>query len=276
MGGVDVLVVGGGVAGLETARVAAGRGHRVTLVEQGDRLGGMVRTAAGGAGRHRLALAADWLEGEVGRLGVDVVLGRGVDAEEVQAFAGAVVLCTGSRPGRRAYRVEEGALLLTAAEALAGGRIPDGRIPVGRIMVWDPIGGPIGISVAERLASEGREVVLATPDLIAGNELARSGDLAPANVRLQLAGVIMEKRTLLRAVAPGAAHVEHRFSGERRVLPAAAVVDAGHRLPDDRLWRATGERLARAGDAVAPRTVHEAILEGRRQALALSVTRTTQ
>ena len=268
---VDVLVVGGGVAGLETARVAAGRGHRVTLVEQGDRLGGMVRTAAGGAGRHRLALAAAWLEGEVGRLGVDVVLGRRVDAEEVQAFAGAVVLCTGSRPGRRPYRVDDGAVLLTAAEALAGGRIPDGRI-----LVWDPIGGPIGISVAERLASEGREVVLATPDLIAGNELARSGDLAPANVRLQLAGVIMEKRTLLRAVAPGAAHVEHRFSGERRVLPAAAVVDAGHRLPDDRLWRATGECLARAGDAVAPRTVHEAILEGRREALALSVTRTTQ
>jgi 2,4-dienoyl-CoA reductase (NADPH2) len=47
------------------------------------------------------------------------------------------------------------------------------------------------------------------------------------------------------------------------------VVDAGHRLPDDRLWRATGERLPRAGDAVAPRTIYEAVLEGRRRAVEL-------
>ena len=45
------------------------------------------------------------------------------------------------------------------------------------------------------------------------------------------------------------------------------VVAAGHRLPDDRLWRASGGRVPAAGDAVAPRTIHEAILEGRRRAL---------
>jgi hypothetical protein len=65
------------------------------------------------------------------------------------------------------------------------------------------------------------------------------------------------------------AQLEHRFTGEPRTLAAAVVVDAGYRLPDDRLWRATGERLPRAGDAVAPRTVYEAVLEGRRAALAL-------
>lgn len=260
----EVLIVGGGVAGLEAARVAATVGHRVTLVEATARLGGILRTAAQGAGRQRLALVADWLESEVRRLGVDVQLEREVSADEAVAFGGAVVLCTGSLPGRRTYRVEEGATVCTAAEVLGGE-----AIPAGPVLVWDPIGGPIGISVAERLRAEGRDVALATPDLIAGNELARSGDLAPANVRLQASGITIERRTLLRAVAPGSVQVEHRFTGEGRTLPAAVVIDAGYRLPDDRLWRATGERLPRAGDAVAPRTVYEAILEGRRVALAL-------
>ena len=62
---------------------------------------------------------------------------------------------------------------------LAGAALPEGAVAV-----WDPIGGPIGISVAETLRAHGRDVHLVTPDLIAGNELSRSGDLAPANVRL--------------------------------------------------------------------------------------------
>ena len=261
---VDVLVVGGGVAGLETARVAAAIGHRVTLAEAGGRLGGILRTAALGWGRQRLALAADWLEAEVRRLGVEVQLDRQITADDVAGAPGWVVLCTGSRPGRRSYDVDVGGVVLTAAEALDGAEVPSGPV-----LVWDPIGGPIGISVAERLRADGREVTLATPDLIAGNELSRSGDLAPASVRLQAAGVTIERRTLLRSVAAGSVHVEHRFTGERRTLPAAVVIDAGYRRPDDRLWRATGGRLPRAGDAVAPRTVHEAVLEGRRQALAV-------
>ena len=108
-----------------------------------------------------------------------------------------------------------------------------------------------------------------TPDLIAGNELSRSGDLAPANVRLLSSGVVIEKRSLLRRVARDAIQLEDRFTGELRQLRVAALVDAGYRLPDDRLWRDTGEQLPRAGDSVAPRSIHEAILEGRRTALAL-------
>jgi hypothetical protein len=108
-----------------------------------------------------------------------------------------------------------------------------------------------------------------TPDLIAGNELSRTGDLAPANVRLLSTGIAIERRAILRAVAPGEARIEDRFTGEARRIAAAVVVDAGYRLPDDRLWQSTGGRLARAGDAVAPRGIYEAILEGRRRALEL-------
>jgi 2,4-dienoyl-CoA reductase (NADPH2) len=62
-------------------------------------------------------------------------------------------------------------------------------------------------------------------------------------------------------------HVDDRFTGGPRTIAAAVLIDSGHRLPDDGLWRATGERHPRAGDALAPRTIHEAILEARRRAV---------
>jgi len=259
-----VLVVGGGVAGLELARVTAGRGHAVTVADGLEITGGAVRVAARGAGRERLAMIVDWLEAECEHAGVAFQRGREITSADVAAFDGDVVLCTGSRPGRRTYDVDDEAIVRTAVAVLAGAALPDGAVAV-----WDPIGGPIGISLAEALRAQGREVHLVTPDLIAGNELSRSGDLAPANVRLLSSGVIVEKRSLLRRVTPDGIELEDRFTGEPRVVHVAALVDAGYRLPDDRLWRETGERLARAGDAVAPRSIYEAILEGRRRALEL-------
>jgi 2,4-dienoyl-CoA reductase (NADPH2) len=260
----SVFVVGAGVAGMELARVTADRGHSVTVAEASDVLGATVRVASRGAGRERLGMIVEWLEAECTRLGVRFERGRQITHEDLLALDSDVVLCTGSRPGRTSYEVDGDATVRTAAAVLAGASLPQGPVAV-----WDPIGGPIGISVAEMLRAGGRDVHLVTPDLIAGNELSRSGDLAPANVRLLSAGVVMEKRSLLRRVTPAAIHVEDRFTGEERVVAVAAVVDAGYRLPDDRLWRETGERFARAGDAVAPRSIHEAVLEGRRAALEL-------
>ena len=63
--------------------------------------------------------------------------------------------------------------------------------------------------------------------------------------------------------------VEDRFTGERRELKASVLIDAGPRLPDENLWKASGQRHARAGDDVAPRTIYEAMLEGRRAAEAV-------
>jgi len=264
----QVLVVGAGPAGLEAARVAALRGHRVRVVDRASRPGGAVRAAAAGAGRERLAGVVGWLTAECSRLGVELELGREFGGEDIEAPDGPVLICTGSRDGRRDYRLEAGANVLTARSVLeAAGTGSDGTLPVGPVVIWDPVGGPVGISVAELLAPA-RQVALVTHDLIAGTQLARSGDLADASTRLQQAGVALHKRSRLVAVTPSAALLEDVFTGDMREIEAVLVIDAGHRLPEDTLWRAH-PGLRRAGDAVAPRTVYEAVLEGRRAALAL-------
>jgi len=221
---LDLLVVGGGVAGLECARVAAARGHRVTVAERSGELGGAVRTAAVGAGRDRLALAADWLVSECERLGVDLRTATEIDQEHLAA-AGAegthVVLAVGGSVGDRTYQVDSSAVVVDADQVLAAVRAGDdhGGLPDGPVAIWDPIGGPIAVSVAELLAGGGREVSLITPDLIVGTLLSRSGDLAPANGRLAGAGVAFHKRSVLRHVEPAGAVVEDRFTGETVLMP---------------------------------------------------------
>lgn len=270
---VDVLVVGAGPAGMEAARVAALRGHSVRLAERSDTPGGRLPTVARQPGRARFALLADWYVRELEHLGVDVRLGHEVTPAEA-AHVPHLLVATGGRRGRPEFEIDEGAEVLPAAAVLDAIGGTGASLPAeGPVLVWDPIGGPIGVAVAELLAAAGQEVHVATPDQIVGNELARSGDLAPANARLAQAGVTMHKRSLLRRVGPGVAVLEDRFSAARTELAVALVVDAGHRLPNDDLWdevRASiGTRPPRAGDCVAPRTTHEAILEGRRTALDL-------
>ena len=245
---LGVIVVGSGVAGLETARVAALRGHHVTVVERSEQVGGM--TALAGPGGSLVA----WLEGECLRLGVDIRTGT-----TSMPKGDATIQCTGSTAGRRDYDLVDDSMVFDIADVRRGTPLPNGPIAV-----FDPIGGPIAVALAEEL---GERAILITQDHIAGNELSPSGDLAPANVRLAQRGVTIERRTLLRAVRPGEVEVEDRFTGRRRTIACAALVDCGFRLPTAPLPEAD----LSAGDCVAPRTIYEAVLEGRRAALAVDL-----
>jgi hypothetical protein len=220
------------------------RGHRVRLIERSETLGGVAAVA----GPHGELI--DWYRREHERLGTPILTG----VETWDDDPGAVwVQCTGGQPGRRDYEVTDDAVpIIDVLDVRRGAPLPDGII-----VVLDPIGGPIAVSLAEEL---GDRAVLVTQDNIAGNELSRSGDLAPANSRLAQRGVTIERRSIVRTVNLEGVVLEDRFTGRRRTVSCAAVVDCGFRLPTDPI----DGIVLRAGDAVAPRTVHEAILEGRR------------
>ena len=261
----EVLVVGGGVAGLESARVLAGRGHRVRLVERGPQLGGAATIASVGPGRERMAGLAQWLEAECRASGVEVELGTEVTPADLDAATtrGAVVVATGSRPLPFDPPVDGTITVVDGLSALAGGA---DRLPDGPVVVLDPVGGPIGVGVAEWLAGQGRQVAIVTPDQIAGTQLAITGDLADANTRLQRAGVTRELRAILRGAKGGRALLDDVWTGERREIDCTVIVDCSHRLPDESLYLSR-PGTPRAGDCVAPRTLLEAVLEGRRRAL---------
>lgn len=250
-----VTVVGAGVAGLETARVAALRGHSVTIVEKSSVIGGIAAIA--GPGQPFVA----WLNSEIDRLKVRVELGHEFDVSTL-SDSQIVVQATGAQHGVAEYEVAVGVKVLDIADIRRGiSVLPESGI----VVILDPIGGPIGVSLAEEL---GERAILVTQDNIAGNELSRTGDLAPANVRLAQRGVHIQRRSVVRAVQQRGTNfvvrVQDRFSGETTELECAAVVDAGFRLPT-----ASIEGTIQVGDCVAPRTILEAILEARRAALTI-------
>ena len=288
----NVLIVGAGPAGLEAAAVAAARGHRIRVVDAAQQTGGWLRSLAVLPGQTRFALLADWLTEEATEAGATIELGVRADAALVDGWDGPVIVATGGRPGPPSFEVDDDAIVLEVGqliETVAGGDdealgatgLPD----EGPILVWDPIGNGIGVGAAEILAGAGRSVVFCTPDPIAGTLLALTGDLAGANVRLQQAQVLIERRQRLIRVGPTSAVTEHVFTGDHNEVTVAAVIDCGPRLPDDRLVAAPDapagngpgavfpDTISRpvvlAGDAVAPRTVAEAIREGRAAALEL-------
>ncbi|MGH3276543.1 MAG: NADH:flavin oxidoreductase, partial [Streptosporangiaceae bacterium] len=181
------------------------------------------------------------------------------DLDVARAAGTGIILATGSRPVTRF----DPAIALDALAALSGAPLPDGPV-----VVQDPVGGPVGVAVAEWLAGAGRQVAIVSPDQVIGTQLSLTGDLADANVRLQRAGVSRERRALLREAGAGTALLEDAWTGEQRRIPCAVLIDCGHRLPEEELYQHLPGTV-RAGDCVAPRSVHEAVLEGRRAALAV-------
>lgn len=255
----SVTVVGGGPAGMEAAAVAAVRGHRVRLLEASDRCGGSLTSASRLPGRERFALFVQWQQRRLEELGVEVETAARCPGDQPGGDQPAeYIFCVGGVSKPPSFEVEEGAKILSPAEASSA------EIEGDRAVVWDPVGAWEGVGAAEILARR-LEVTMVTPDPVIGRDLARTGDLAPANTRLQSAGVSLIKGARVVRAGPGEVEIAYLYSRRTEILAAAVLVDADHRLPAPVPGARKG--ALRAGDCVAPRTAAEAVLEGRRAVL---------
>lgn len=268
-----VLVVGGGLAGLAAARVAAERGHAVTLVERDSELGGQNRMTASMRGRAGFAEVTRWQIHTARQLKVDIRPNTQFNADDVTAFgADAVILATGSTPCRTGY-----SSLRPEVERMPGAELghvmsvfdvfaQPGRVGA-RVLILDEDPHLSAPFVAEHLAHTGRsvEIVTAHIHVCPGMHIAFVPDL---NRRLHKAGVTITTERLVIGISPDHVTSISRHGGhERRHAKPDTVVIAMGNVANDALHRQLAGRirdLRLIGDAVAPRLIEHAIADGER------------
>jgi 2-enoate reductase len=256
----SVLVVGGGPAGLEAARVSALRGHKVTIWEKQERLGGNLIPAAVPDFKDDYKLLIQYLCTQIKKLGVKVELEKIATPELIQRFRPDVVfVATGSQhliPEIEEIEMwAEKGRVVTAVEALLGMR------EVGKSVVIAGA-GLIGCETALHLAWKGRKVTIAggrrlAHDMVWGNALDLIKLLDDHKVK------ILNNNRVIRITEAGVDSAHLHFDADTVVL--AVGMQSNNEIPLETLAGRVPEVYA-IGDCVRPRHVMSAIWEGYRTA----------
>lgn len=269
-----VVVVGGGPAGMEAARAATLAGHRVTLLEAGDGLGGQLRLVP--RERPEVAGLVEFYTGELTRHGVDVRLGTAADADVVRALRpDAVLVATGVTARRDGFQTLRPALPLPGLDTLDPARVHTGwdvlrGAPVGHtVLLLDEVGHYESVDVAQRLVDGGHRVLQVSRYALVAANLEMRWEMvgAPLAARLLRGDFTLYGRSVLHRVAAGCAEVAPYEAPQRAVeLPFDDLVLLSGGVPDRALQ---SELLGVApvvrviGDASSPRRLEVALVEGR-------------
>ncbi|KPK90216.1 MAG: hypothetical protein AMJ94_09925 [Deltaproteobacteria bacterium SM23_61] len=254
----NVMVVGGGLAGMEAARVLAERGHEVSLYEGSDKLGGQWNIASAQPLKENYRYLVPYMERRLERAKVKVFLNKEVTLNFIkETKPNGVVVATGALPkyldvpgGHRSPVVQANDVIM-------------GKAKVGNPVVV--IGGRlVGMEIADALAEEGRKVFLVTK-----NKLGENGALLERNIYRALRDRLIQHGVYLFPDSPVMEILENgvqiAYKREGVFLKANSVVLAVGAIPNDGLWRELkkeGMEVYAIGDCVEPRDAMEAIREG--------------
>jgi len=267
-----ILVVGGGPAGLEAARIGALRGHRVILAEAAPDLGGCVNIAARAPRRLGIADIVRWQERELRRLGVDIRTSFYVEGTDVLAMNPQVVIvATGSLPrmdgrqylspghvctGMDQRHVMSSHDLLTETSRRSWGGM--------HAVVYDDVGHYEAIAAAEFLIAHDVAVTFVTGHASFAPRLEASLSALPALERLATGDFNLITYARLEAIGEQHVRIALRYGGTLEIA-ADTVIFVSHNACNRELLDAlegfAGEVFA-AGDVRSPRFLQTAIREG--------------
>ncbi|MFC1915004.1 FAD-dependent oxidoreductase [Chloroflexota bacterium] len=254
-----VMVVGGGPAGMEAARVAALKGHRVTLWEKDSRLGGQLIQAAIPPHKDRISRLTGYLQTQLKKLNVAIELEKEVTAAMVvESRPDVVVLATGIHP------LIPDIPGLDKAHLVHAGDILEGREKAGNPVVV--IGGEVvGCETAEFLAEQGKRVTVTRR----GPKMALGAGLRFRPLflnRLREKGVTLMTSVKYDEVISRGLVITTK-EGARQTIEAATIVLAAGSVPEKKLYDDIEGKVPvvhLAGDCVEPRTIRSAIADGYR------------
>lgn len=260
-----VVVVGGGVAGMEAARVAALRGHQVTLYEKSERLGGLIPLVADMPRLYMNELnnIVEYLFTQLDVLGVDVKLNTEADAASLaQAKPDVVILATGSRERLPDVPGVHGPKVVTLLQYLRG------EAQMGQeVVVW---GGHEGAEAAVSLARQGKKVTIleASASVAEASFLKYVGRQMLLRNYLDEEGVEILTGSVVETV--GENSLSYRRNGKKKEINFDTLVVALGRVPHDQLARQLKEvvpELFAVGDCLEPHSIRHSIHSAARVAL---------
>jgi 2,4-dienoyl-CoA reductase-like NADH-dependent reductase (Old Yellow Enzyme family) len=263
-----VAVVGAGPAGLQAARIAADRGHAVTLFGASPQLGGKLRLEGALPGREECANLLGWMERRLHAAGVKAELGPAATVRDIMALRpNSVILATGAHQRQPETFEGDG---MSARQWL---QQPDREAARGNTAVlFDMDQSAATYALADALAKQYRRLVILTPRM----QLARNVNYCSAigiHRRLHAADAqILFAAEPLR-LRDGVLTWRNVFTSRAQEVPQVdMLVWSTPRVADDALaepLRAVGADVKLAGDCMSPRNLMCAIHEGEALAMAL-------